>query len=197
MKKLFLAAALAGTMLGGAAIASQDAPQGRGGGMMMRADTSGDGNISRAEFTARAEARFARMDKNGDGFVTADEMSGRGGRGRGGGLMSADTDQDGKISRAEFMAQSTERFVKLDANGDGHISGDEMKAMMGRMGGRRGMGGEAAGAMMPPPPPGAMGGHHGHHGAGKLARLDTNQDGKISRDEMRANVDKHFAKLDT
>ena len=203
MKKLLLAAALAGTMLGGAAIASQDAPRGRGGGMMMRADTNGDGNISRTEFTAQAEARFARMDKNGDGFITADEMNGRGGRGPGGGLMSADTDQDGKISRAEFMAQSSERFAKLDANGDGQISGDEMKAMMermregGRMGGRHGMGGEAAGAMMPPPPPGPMGGHRGHHGAGRLARLDTNQDGKISRDEMRADADKHFAKLDT
>ncbi|MEP7004494.1 MAG: hypothetical protein ABI810_00825 [Sphingomonas bacterium] len=202
MKTLFLTAALAGTMLGGAAIAGQDAPQGRGGGMM-RADTNGDGTISRAEFTAQAEARFARMDKNGDGFITADEMSGRSGRGLGGGLMSADTDQDGKISRAEFMAQSTERFAKLDTNGDGKISGDEMKAMMermregGRMGGRRGAGGEAAGAMMPPPPPGAMGGHQGHRAGGRLARLDTNQDGRISRDEMRADADKHFDKLDT
>ena len=202
-------AALAGTVLGGAAIASQDAPRGRGGGMMMRADTNGDSTISRAEFTAQAEARFARMDKNGDGFITADEMGGRGGRGPGGGMMSADTDQDGKISRAEFMAQSAERFIKLDTNGDGRISGDEMKAMMermregGRMGGRRGMGGEAAGAMMPPPPPppgaegGPISGRHGHHGGGRLARLDTNQDGKISRDEMRADADKHFDKLDT
>jgi len=209
MKTLLLAAALAGTMLGGAAIAGQDAPQGRGGGMMMRADTNGDGNISRAEFTAQAEARFARMDKNGDGFITADEMSGRGGRGPGRGLMAADTDQDGKISRAEFMAQATERFAKLDANGDGQISGDEMKAMMervregGRMGGRRGMSGEAGAATMPPPPPppgaegGPLGDHHGHHGAGMLARLDTNQDGKISRDEMRADADKHFDRLDT
>jgi len=208
MKKLFLAAALAGTMLGGAAIAGQDAPapQGRGGGMMMRADTNGDGTISRAEFTAQAEARFARMDKNGDGFITADEMSGRGGRGPGGGLMAADTNGDGKISRAEFMAQTNDRFAKLDSNGDGQISGDEMRAMMERMregrgmGGRRGAGGEA-GAMMPPPPPGteggAMGGHHGHHGAGRLERLDTNRDGKISRDEMRADADKHFDKLDT
>ena len=212
MRKLFLAVALAGTMLGGAALAgqaaptAQDAPQRRGGGMMMRADTNGDGSISRAEFTAQAEARFARMDKNGDGFITADEMSGRGGRGPGGGLMAADSDQDGKISRAEFMVQSTERFAKLDTNGDGQISGDEMKAMMGRMregggmGGRRGASGEAAGAMMPPPPGtegGPMGGLHGLRGGGRLERLDTNQDGKISRDEMRADADKHFDKLDT
>ena len=42
-----------------------------------------------------------------------------------------------------------------------------------------------------------MGGHQGHHGAGKLERLDTNRDGKISRDEMRADADKHFDRLDT
>src|SRR5438046_1486512 len=125
MTKLFLAAALAGTMLGGAAIAGQDSPQGRGGGMMMRADTNGDGTVSRAEFTAQAEARVARMDKNGDGFITTDEMSGRSGRGPGGGMMAADADHDGKISRAEFLGQTTDRFAKLDTNGDGQISGDE------------------------------------------------------------------------
>ncbi|MEO9131960.1 MAG: hypothetical protein ABI240_12200, partial [Sphingomonas sp.] len=206
MRKLFLAAALAGTMLGGAAIAGQDAPKGRGGAMM-RADTNGDGNISRAEFMAQAEARFARMDKNGDGFITADEMGGRAGRGPGGGMMAADADHDGKISRAEFMAQTAQRFTKLDANGDGQISGDEMKAMMermreggGMMGGRHAPDGQAAGAMMPPPPGaegGAMRGHHGHRGPGKLERLDTNHDGKISRDEMCADADRHFDKLDT
>ena len=50
----------------------------------------------------REQARFARMDKNGDGVITADEMGARGSRG----LMEADTDHDGKISRAEFMTQS-------------------------------------------------------------------------------------------
>ena len=216
MKKLLFVAALAGTMLSGAALAGQAAPMdqgapgargpGHGHGMMTRADTNGDGTISRAEYVAQSEARFARMDKNGDGFITADEMGGKGGRG-GGRLMAADTDHDGKISRAEFMAQSAERFAGLDANGDGQISGDEMKAVMGRMregsgmmGGRHGPG-EANGAMMPPPPPGAeggpMGGHHGHHGAGMMERLDTNHDGRISRDEMRASVDRRFDKLDT
>jgi len=197
MKKLLFAAALAGTMLGSAAFAGQAAPTdqaaptgpaGHGRGMMMRADTNGDGMISRAEFMAQAEARFARMDKNGDGVISADELGRRGGRG----LMAADTDQDGKISRAEYLAQSEARFAKLDANGDGQISGDEMRAAMERMheamGGRHG-----PGHMMPP---GGSGGPR-HHGGGMLERLDTNHDGKISRDEMRAPVDRHFDKLDT
>ena len=186
MKKLFFAAALAGTMLGGAAFAGQAAPMdqtppagahgGHGRGMMMRADTNGDGMISRAEYMAQAEARFARMEQKGD--------------------------SEHKISHDDFMAKAAARFAKLDANGDGQISPDEMKAAMERMHEGGGMGGRhGPGAMMPPPPPGAdgppMGGRHGHHGAGMMERLDTNHDGKISRDEMRASVDKHFDKLDT
>ena len=199
MRQLFLAAAFAGTMTGAAAFAGQAAPTdqagpGRGGGMMARADTNGDGTISRAEFMAQADARFARMDKNGDGQIASDEMGRMAGRGSGGGMMAADTDHDGKISHAEFTAQAAAHFAKLDANGDGQISGDEMKAVMERMpdamGGRHGPGDQPGGPMMPPPP-------GGHHGAGMLERLDTNHDGKISRDEMRADMDKRFDKLDT
>ena len=135
MRKLFLAAAFAGTMTGAAAFAGQaaqpgqDAPGGRGGrggGMMMRADTNGDGKISQAEFLAMSEQRFSRMDKNGDGFITADEIGDMGGRGPGGGVMAADTDHDGKVSHAEFIALAKARFAKLDANGDGQITPDEM-----------------------------------------------------------------------
>ena len=45
--------------------------------MMMRADTDGDGAISRQEFIAQAGERFARMDRNNDGRLTAEEMGGR------------------------------------------------------------------------------------------------------------------------
>ena len=135
MRKLFLAAAFAGTMTGAAAFAGQaapsgqDAPRGGGrGGMMMRADTNGDGKISRDEFTAMTEQRFARMDKNGDGFITADEVGDMQGRGPGGGVMAADADHDGKVSHAEFTALAAARFTKLDANGDGQITPDEMSA---------------------------------------------------------------------
>lgn len=61
-----------------------DGKMGRhGGGMKMlaRADTNGDKTISRAEFRAAAEARFAKADANRDGSVTADER--RAGRGDG------------------------------------------------------------------------------------------------------------------
>ncbi|MFN3432728.1 MAG: hypothetical protein ACK46X_22625, partial [Candidatus Sericytochromatia bacterium] len=118
----------------------------RGGGMgermLARVDTNGDGLISKAEHRAMVEARFARMDADRDGSVEAGEGrtgwgkrgEGRGGKakamrgGRGGGMMMADTDKDGAISKAEFDAMSAQRFARLDTNKDGKIDATEMQA---------------------------------------------------------------------
>lgn len=56
----------------GARMARRGMP-GRAGMMLRRADSDGDGTISRVEFTSAALARFDRADANGDGTVTADE----------------------------------------------------------------------------------------------------------------------------
>lgn len=144
----------------------------RGGGgmgerMLARVDTNGDGLISKAENRAMVEARFARMDADKDGSVEAGEgrkamgkgkwkrgAERRGPGGPGGPAMAmkkADTNGDGAISRAEFDAQSAERFAKLDTNRDGKIDAAEMQAQrdkardaMRKMRERRGD--------MPPPP---------------------------------------------
>ncbi len=39
-----------------------------------------------------------------------------------------DTDGDGAISKAEFMAEAEERFVKMDGDGDGKITKAEAEA---------------------------------------------------------------------
>ncbi|MDO7840907.1 EF-hand domain-containing protein [Sphingomonas immobilis] len=190
MRKILLAAALAGAAvsgLTGTALLAQYA------GNAARGDTDGDGFISRAEFTARAEARFAALDVNRDGKISADEMQGRGGR-----MLSAAAGPDGTVTKAAFLKLSNDRFDKLDTNHDGKLSDTEMQAMRGHFGGRggRGAGGGPGEDGPPPPPPGDIGGHRGHHG-NFLAKLDTNGDNRISRDEMRANADKRFNKLDT
>lgn len=149
----------------------------RGGGgmgerMLARVDTNGDGLISKAEHRAMVEARFARMDADKDGTVEAAE--GRKGMGKakwkrgayrrgpdgpGGPAMAmkkADTNGDGAISKAEFDAQSAQRFAKLDTNSDGKIDAAEMQAQrdkardaMKKMRAHRGH--------TPPPPPSPQG----------------------------------------
>lgn len=121
---------------------------GMGEKMLARIDANGDGMISRAENRAAAEARFARMDADKDGALEAGERGkrgpgeggwgkmrrgpdgermgkrgerrGPGGRGAGG-MMQADTNGDGAVSRAEFDAASAQRFARLDTNRDGRL----------------------------------------------------------------------------
>ncbi|MBU6234821.1 MAG: hypothetical protein KGQ41_03165 [Alphaproteobacteria bacterium] len=45
----------------------------------------------------------------------------------------ADTDGDGFLSKAEFMAMHEKRFAEMDGDSDGKISKDEMKAFFGKM----------------------------------------------------------------
>lgn len=103
-----------------AALATVAAVAQEGGGLA-RADTNGDGMISKAEATARASARFDAMDKNKDGFLTADERAGPGARL----LDRADANGDAKISRAEYLALADKSFARIDANGDGQLSKSE------------------------------------------------------------------------
>ena len=142
MRYVFLAS-FAVTALATAAFA-------QGGGMgMMRADTNGDGMISRAEAQAQAGARFDAMDTNKDGFLTADEMKGPGAR-----MMERAGGPDGKVSRADYLARADKRFARLDANGDGMLSQDEVKAGMERLRGAMGQRGtvDPGDAVAPPPP---------------------------------------------
>lgn len=186
MKTLFLGAALAGTVLAGLAGTAAIAQPGGGGGMMMRADTNGDGVVSHAEFLAAATQRFERMDANKDGKLSGDELRG----------PMAERAQGGIITREAFLAEADARFQKLDVNHDGTITKDEMQAMMERFHDRGGRGPEGGpggdDGKGPPPPPGERGGH-----GGRLEKIDTNHDGRISREEMRAEADRHFDKLDT
>lgn len=94
ISKISMAVAVAALVLTAAPSWAEEAAGGRAGRgghnpgqMMQQMDTDGDGSVSKAEFLAGAEARFTKMDKNGDGVLTKDDMPTRpeGGRRAGGG----------------------------------------------------------------------------------------------------------------
>ncbi|MGZ5046604.1 MAG: EF-hand domain-containing protein [Usitatibacter sp.] len=126
-----------------AALAAVAAPEGQRQGAMAerlkQADTNDDGMISKDEAKAlpRILEHFDEIDANHDGQITADEMRafhakmrGEKGRHHGGMLKKLDTDGDGRISRAEAQAapRLAAHFDEIDANKDGFITMDEMKA---------------------------------------------------------------------
>ena len=178
--KLIIAAALGTTALAGIGIAAAVTPHG-----MMRADTNGDGTVSRAEFFAKGDTRFKRLDANSDGTIGTAEF-------RGPRLARADANGDGAVTKSEFAAQEDTHFKRIDSNGDKQISEAELQAahaqMRGRHRGPGGFGGPHA-MMRGGPGGGPMGGR-------MFERTDANHDNRISRDEVRAQADTHFATLD-
>jgi hypothetical protein len=94
--------------------------------------------------------------------------------------MRADTDHDGRVSRAEYDAAASQRrsdwFDKLDLDKDGYITQEEMRqARETRRGNMR------------------------DHMAAKFKEADGNGDGQLSLDEVQAKMPRlasRFAELD-
>ena len=72
----------------------------------------------------------------------------------------ADLDQDGRVSKAEFLAAADKRFIETDINGDALISPEERETHRAN--------------------------HHAKMQQRKFDRLDTNSDGVITRAEFDA-----------
>jgi len=131
-----LALATAGTAFAQQATGTPDAPQ----RMHHRdLDTNNDGVIDRTEAAAapRLAERFDQIDTNKDGKLDASERPQRhgwhrGGRGGHGRMMQADTDKDGRISKAEAAANPkfAERFTEMDFNRDGFVDREDFEARM-------------------------------------------------------------------
>ena len=124
--------------------------------MVKRADTDGDGKVSRDEFikarTAALEELFARMDTDGDGKLDVPEAEaaaerlrsmapgGREGFRRPEGMRSPRADEprtqpsDGdRPQRPGGGAPGEQAFDRIDGDGDGKLSREEFTAGMARI----------------------------------------------------------------
>ena len=182
---------VAATTLATAAYAA--GPSGGPGGFLKSADLNKDGVIDQTEFQQSRDKWFADLDADKDGFVTADELKAFGDKmhaewakkhGDQAGaskpdadkkhgdfsqriLQRVDTDKDGKISKAEFDAEGSKLFAKLDDNGDGKITENEMPQR-----------------------------HWARFGGQMFDRMDADKDGKVTKAEFQAAGDKMFQRMD-
>lgn len=142
----------------------------RGARFLGHLDTSGDGIITEAEFSAGSQERFNRLDQDGDGVINSDETPRPRLRmgGMGGGFMARwDTNGDGQVTSDEFSGPD-EHFTQLDQDGNGIIDESEAPAPIHR---------------------------HGRMRGDMIGHLDKDSDGKISKDEF-PSPDEHFTQLD-
>ena len=135
---------LLAVLLAGGALASPAAARGRPDPMEMleQADANRDGTVSRAEFVDARRARFARMDRNGDGHVSEDDLP-RIARRRAGerieqAVAGFDDDHDGRLSRKEFVNGPTRLFDLGDRDGNGALDRREVEAMRAAAAARKG-----------------------------------------------------------
>lgn len=100
--------------------------------MLKKMDTDGDGKISSAEFQAAAAARFNAIDTQGTGKITAEQIAdSKGAKERGEKFAEREVAKigaNGVITKDQYLAAAQARFAKLDKNGDGFITADEVPA---------------------------------------------------------------------
>jgi len=154
--------------------------------MVRHLDKAGNGYITQDEVIAAAQKRFARMDRNGDGKLTPDELTlHRGHRATADAahderraefaqkhFARLDTNHDGVVTPDEFVAAATARFQQLDVQGRGKVTAAEIVSS-----------------------PRAQ--ERASHAVAHIVRhLDTNNDGVVSQDEYLAAAKKRFSRLD-
>ena len=157
-----LAALTALASLGRAEERRPEGERGREGGMarmnplFAALDTNGDGVIDAAEM-ANAPAALKKLDRNGDGQLTEDEVrpafGGRGGPGGPGPgqanvdeivarMLQFDKDGDGKLSKEELPERMAGMMERGDLNKDGFLTRDELVQLARMQVQRGGQGGE-------------------------------------------------------
>ena len=147
-------------------------------------DTDNDGVITRAEWRGNDQS-FREQDTNADGVLSGEEVQGRVGQTAppnrqsradlSARLRAMDSDNDGVITRAEWR-DTAQAFRDQDANGDGVLSGDEVRVRAGQ-------------AAIPADR------NRREQMIARFDRADRNRDGRLVRDEWPGN-DASFTRMD-
>lgn len=128
MKKRIIATTLILGLAGGAALAGPGGKYGHGVQMFDRLDLNGDGMVTRDEMNQSQAERFARFDANSDGKLNVDELDAGIRRERAERMFKwLDRDGDGAVTQAELGSLGEKMFDKMDANSDGAVSKDEIR----------------------------------------------------------------------
>lgn len=143
MNKLSAAGSFAASLifLSGVLSAAAARAEGMGGEYMEEADTDHDGALTKEEMSAWRMNRLGAADADKDGFISANELSEHRAA-----MMKAnqdkhfarfqerfDANKDGKVSLDEIKAFEPPFFEKADTNHDGKLSAEELKAAHPRM----------------------------------------------------------------
>ena len=152
MKNIFLISGLSAAIVAGGlsqAVAEGEGKRGLHHGprhSFEQLDADADQRITKAEMAAHQAQRFEQADTDGNGSLSADEltarmkarMAERGGEFAARMIERHDADGDGEISLAEMRPRHADRFFeRADTDGDGAISAAEFAEMKSRHAERR------------------------------------------------------------
>jgi len=144
---------------------------GKRGAKIQQLDTDGSGTLSAAEVEGtRIAEHFSEIDADGDGELSKEELKAarKGRKGKRGKGKRLDKDGNGTLSAAEVEGtRLAEHFSEIDADGDGELSREEMRAA------------------------------HEARRAERFAEQDTNGDGALSESEVEGSrLARHFSRID-